>query len=155
MSLPSRSRGPITRSSIKPRLLFASASRPKASAAHNTEDEEADTDIEEPSVGASYSGHFDDMQVTPTTRRIAPASPPSTSRVTRTMKHAMDVDMTSSPAIAEDEPRTPKRRSTRGARGGSVSPYSDWPRQKDSPSTRLRKRYGTTLTSGEDKKARR
>ncbi|POS85949.1 hypothetical protein EPUL_003573 [Erysiphe pulchra] len=82
---------PLTRSSVKPRLLFSRSqlTRPQEVDSHNIEDEEADTDIED-SVLCSQS--FGNEEVTtPKTSKFAPASPPTTIRVTRSKKFDLQI----------------------------------------------------------------
>lgn len=77
---------PLTRSSVKPRLLFSRGqlTRPLEPDSHNVEDEEADTDIED---SVLCSQNFRTKEVTtPKTSKFAPASPPTTIRVTRSKK---------------------------------------------------------------------
>jgi hypothetical protein len=88
--------GRVTRSSIKPRLLFPSLNRGKKEVRGNTEDEEATTDVEvqdEPEsdgIGGEQVAETpaEDMSLppTPAAPRFAPASPPTTARVTRSKK---------------------------------------------------------------------
>lgn len=82
---------PLTRSSIKPRLLFPSPQQVKAKEkiAHLSEDdEEAVTDIEEHGVSTPAE---DAIISTPKATKFAPASPPTTVRATR----SKDVEMSS------------------------------------------------------------
>ena len=83
----------VTRSSVQPRLLFPSKAKGKEIVEHNTEDEEAATDIEDHIVFETKDDK-DGLETpvenpvpgTPTAPRFAPASPPSTTRTTR-MSH--------------------------------------------------------------------
>ncbi|KAI1132910.1 hypothetical protein F5Y10DRAFT_171853 [Nemania abortiva] len=89
-----RQHRPMTRSSIKPRLLFPSKSKGKQVAPATTvEDEEAVTDIED---NVFHDVQDDEIEVpetpiqaakgkveTPNAPRFGPASPPSTGRATR------------------------------------------------------------------------
>ncbi|RKF62206.1 hypothetical protein OnM2_035009 [Erysiphe neolycopersici] len=82
---------PLTRSSVKPRLLFSRSqlTRPHEANSHNFEDEEADTDIED-SVLCSQSFRTEEV-TTPKTTKFAPASPPTTIRATRSKKLDLQV----------------------------------------------------------------
>lgn len=139
-SLPSRLRGPLTRSSIKPRLLFPTAQQVKAREMRSqaTEDEEeAITDIEEPNSLSTPKGQMDNLVTTPKAPKFAPVSPPTTSRATRSKQ----MDMTSSPPES--------------GRDGSVSPFLGWTVAKDKVSPGNKKRGGESLRRGSrGKKAR-
>lgn len=140
---------PLTRSSIKPRLLFPSAeqTRAKQSRTHTTDDEEADTDIEETHLSCTPMDQMDEIISTPKAPRFGPVSPPTTTRATRSKK----VDMSSSPAEPtsdDDEPMLRGRRS-----GGKISPFDSWQRVKKPAATK--KREGDTLSRrGGDKRLR-
>lgn len=91
----------VTRSSIKPRLLFP----PKAASEAQDEDEEAATDIEDHILAATEKPTPDtpvELIVgtpdTPATPRFAPASPPTTARVTR---HGSKTNAEASPMKAK------------------------------------------------------
>jgi len=145
--VPSTLRRPCTRSSIKPRLLFPRAQQ-KESRSHNTEDEEADTDIEDPMDMSTPTGQMDDRVATPTAPKCAPVTPPITARATR----SKNVEVSSSPGAptSDDEHlRTPPRHNAR--RAGKVSPFDQWNRHR--PVTK--KREGEPLARGRaDKKLR-
>jgi hypothetical protein len=145
--VPSSLRRPLTRSSIKPRLLFPSPQQ-RETRSHNTEDEEADTDIEDPMDMSTPMGQMDDRVATPTGPKFAPATPPTTARATR----SKNVDLSSSPGAptSDDEHlRTPPRHNAR--RVGKVSPFDQWNRHR--PVTK--KREGEPLARGRaDKKLR-
>ncbi|KAI0100248.1 hypothetical protein GGR51DRAFT_356871 [Nemania sp. FL0031] len=124
---------PMTRSSIKPRLLFPSKSKGKQVATAATlEDEEAVTDIED---NVFHDAQDDEMETpatptqaakgkveTPNAPRFGPASPPSTGRVTR---------------------------STDKLRGGDKakvpSPFDGWRRSKSRAVPQSQKREGDFL----------
>lgn len=131
--IPSRLRRPLTRSSVKPRLLFPTPEqlRARETRSHATEDEEeAVTDIEEPNHLSTPKGQMDDAIATPKAPKFAPASPPTTTRVTRSKQ----TDITGSPAQAE--------------RDGSLSPFRhSFSLGRDAPS-RSRKRGGESLKRG-------
>ncbi|KAF4637847.1 hypothetical protein G7Y89_g230 [Cudoniella acicularis] len=161
-ALPSRLRGRITRSSVKPRLLFPTAQQlgKKELSQKEVEDEEADTDIEDPSMKASpsvdirmhnASPHLattpkdmvDEKVTTPQAPKFAPASPPGTHRATRSKK----VDMGSSPAgpsSSEDDTQKSPVHASRG-RGGKISPFDAWQRVKTEETKATNKREGSPV----------
>ncbi|KAF6807217.1 hypothetical protein CSOJ01_08325 [Colletotrichum sojae] len=129
-------RRPLTRSSIKPRLLFAVA--PKAPATGSTlEDEEAVTDIEdhhaeeeevEGEVPQTPAEVQDECPSTPQAPKFGPAAtPPDTRRTTR--------------SGMKSEEATPIKRK------GRQTPFDDWPRVKSRHESTSAKRAGDTLTS--------
>lgn len=122
---------PLTRSSIKPRLLFPSEEqlreRELAAAGLNEVDEEAETDIEVPmpnkrKTAASYL-----------------ATPPSSKRTKRT------VDRTAAASrleiVTEEDESTPASPiEQRKAKAKPTSPFDDWPRIKGGSSRNNKKR---------------
>ena len=142
-TLPSSLRGPLTRSSVKPRLLFPSKDR-KGAKSHNTEDEEADTDIDDRMDTSTPLHLMEDTVTTPTAPKFAPASPPTTVRGTR----SKNIDLSSSPGVptSDDEhTATPPKHNAR--RGGGVSPFNEWKRRR--PVTKnTKKREGDPLPRG-------
>lgn len=150
-SVPENLRRPLTRSSVKPRLLFPSPQQAKVRKFrdHNTEDEEADTDIEDPLPGISTPvDQVDDMGRTPKAPRFAPATPPTSSRATRSKK----VDMSTSPAglSSEDDSETSPLQVDKH---GKISPFDQWIRVKN-PDKGSKKRTGETITRGGIKRLR-
>ncbi len=110
-SVPTRLRGPVTRSAIKPRLLFPSAhqriskaQREKLKREITTSDEEADTDIEEDNKAAPSTVKVVETEIvekglkTPRAKKVvAPMSPPTTiARVTRSKDVHSDSGVASS-----------------------------------------------------------
>jgi hypothetical protein len=95
-------RTPMTRSSLKPVLLFPTTRAEKST--HVTEDEEAETDVEEPMRDAES----ETVSATPKAARFGPASPPTSSRATR----SRNVERSSSPAgpASDDELASFQRR---------------------------------------------
>lgn len=83
-TVPESLRGPLTRSSVKPRLLFSTAEQAAAKdkKPHASDDEEAMTDVE-------FSGPADEPHeevATPVAPKFRPATPPSTiQRATRSV----------------------------------------------------------------------
>ncbi len=132
-TLSSAPRRPLTRSSVKPRLLFPAAKKatPFTAASHNTEDEEADTDIEDQDGSSTPIGQIKMTAVTPKAPKFAPVSPPTTVRTTRSRKVDMSDAFAAPPSEDEVEIASPSR-NLRG-RTGRVSPFDSWSRQKSVP----------------------
>ncbi|KAI0002612.1 hypothetical protein F4779DRAFT_129272 [Xylariaceae sp. FL0662B] len=142
LSTPRRQR-PMTRSSIKPRLLFPPQQKKgKAIADVATEDEEAVTDIEDHvtrgageddvEAPATPVGMVNTKVDTPEAPRFAPASPPTTARATRTGNklHADD-----SPMKRPAKPR---------------SPFDGWRRSKSRAGPTGQKRQGEALPRSDE-----
>lgn len=138
MEAPGSSRR-ITRSSIKPRLLFPSAGKGKAIDSTVHEDEEAATDIEDHVLNAAAESAnadspatplemVDDKPDTPKAPRFAPASPPNTSRTTRV----------GNKLSAES---TPMKKPTKAR-----SPFDGWRRSKRAAEPHGQKREGSPLS---------
>ncbi|RFU35335.1 hypothetical protein B7463_g968, partial [Scytalidium lignicola] len=152
-TVPAELRRPLTRSSIKPKLLFPTAQQLRAREMRSRaieEEEEAATDIEEfDDVNVTPSDHIDTTVMTPKAPKFAPASPPpTTARVTRSNKH-FDKDNTPPVDASDDDdaPSTPLRRN----RGGKISPFDSWQRTKGGAKKQTNKRAGEPLTrSGGD-----
>lgn len=139
----------ITRSSIKPRLLFPTEEKDNAIVTdHNTEDEEAATDIEdhifvdaEDAVDVEEESYQTPKKLvapgTPAAPRYAPASPPTTGRATRVGKKPQ----------ADD---TPMKKPTKAR-----SPFDGWRRSKSAASPQGTKREAEPLpTEGASKRQR-
>ncbi|KAI5866372.1 hypothetical protein GGS23DRAFT_556798 [Durotheca rogersii] len=131
---------PFTRSSIKPRLLFPSKQKGKETVKTTPEDEEAETDIED-RAPANIQDEETDTPVTPTGRnsakpgtpeapRFAPASPPTTTRTTRSGDKARVEESPVKKAAAAAKPR---------------SPFDGWRRSKSRAASRSLKREGEAL----------
>ena len=145
-AVDSTSRRPLTRSSIKPRLLFA----PKVEEPPviSKSDEEAETDIED-HVRESFKEDrpstpmelVEDAPGTPEAPRFAPASPPATARTTRYGSKKLDA--------------TPMK-GKGAARGGKRSPFEGWRRTKSGAAAESSgsKRPGGELESGAAKRTR-
>jgi hypothetical protein len=125
---------PLTRSSVKPRLLFQNDKTDE-----QIEEEEAVTDVEEneePHFPETPSASKPERACTPEAPRFAPASPPSTRRVTRSTNKLPD----------EGTPIKPP---------GKRSPFDSWRRTKEgvvkSPS---RKRSADSVDTRESKRTR-
>ncbi|KAI1411134.1 hypothetical protein F5Y13DRAFT_166487 [Hypoxylon sp. FL1857] len=128
---------PLTRSSIKPRLLFPA--KGKAVAKATTEDEEAVTDIEDHvlrdteeeeeevlEAPATPAAKVNEKPKTPVAPRFAPASPPSTVRATRASTRLQ----ASETPVKQHKPR---------------SPFDGWRRSKSRAATHGQKREGSPL----------
>ncbi|KAK7752212.1 hypothetical protein SLS62_005746 [Diatrype stigma] len=135
---PSPSRR-ITRSSIKPRLLFPRAGKGKAIEHTSNEDEEAATDIEDHVLNAGADADVaspatpldlvDEKPGTPKAPRFAPASPPSTSRTTRVSSKLSAAESTS------------MKKPTKAR-----SPFDGWRRSKRAAESHGQKREGSPLS---------
>lgn len=133
----------VTRSSVQPRLLFPSKAKGKEIVEHNTEDEEAATDIEDHIVLGTQDDK-DSLETpvekpvpgTPTAPRFAPASPPSTTRTTRMSKRLEVGD-------------TPMKRATKGP-----SPFDAWRRSKSHAGSHGQKREADSPATGVAKRQR-
>lgn len=116
-----------SRFTVQPRLLFPSAKGSNENELIRS-DEEAETDIDEQQTKKQTPQNIEAVETpaeaieekvdTPKAPRFAPASPPSTSRTTRSKK------------IVADEP-TPIK--IKGKRGGPRSPFDGWRRTKTNP----------------------
>ncbi|KAK3945567.1 hypothetical protein QBC46DRAFT_277274 [Diplogelasinospora grovesii] len=142
----SRLRRPLTRSAVKPRLLFPAAKAEPDPKPIDEEDEEAETDIEDHVLAGledkNPSTPMDLVEAVPDTPeapRFAPVSPPSTARTTRF----------GNKVAAETTPMKKKP-------GGKRNPFDGWRRVKGGSSdTQGHKRPGDdTLPTGPAKRAR-
>ncbi|KAI6082095.1 hypothetical protein F4821DRAFT_14143 [Hypoxylon rubiginosum] len=130
---------PVTRSSIKPRLLFPPKKdkQPANTAAEYDEDEEAATDIEEHVLGDVEEDQMEEPVTprktvaekpsTPVAPKFALSSPPTTVRTTRT----------TSRVHLDDTPIKPPK---------SHSPFDGWRRSKSRTGPHGQKREGEALT---------
>jgi hypothetical protein len=161
--------GPLTRSSVKPRLLFPSARQiqEKEMRLRAAEEEEADTDIELPIVTASSArsqtgkntgvskanltpvGQFDEDIATPKAPRFAPYSPPTTSRATRSKQ----IDISSYPIGSDDDRSTTPTQS--GSGSTKISPFMGWQRVKGEASKGTKRQGASLARSPAGKKTRR
>lgn len=150
-AVESRLHRPMTRSSIKPRLLFPQATQEPAPT--NYDEEEAETDIEdqEPIPAKdemdieheepSTPSELGQAPGTPVAPKFAPASmlasPPTTQRTTR---HGTK-------SAEETTPMKP-------IRGGKRSPFDGWRRTKNGSESSSTKRSGESLTADAAKRTR-
>ncbi|KAN0083423.1 hypothetical protein V8E54_002511 [Elaphomyces granulatus] len=135
-SLDTRVR-PLTRSSIKPRVLFPTARQRHSKEAHSgITDEEATTDIDdhaslsEPDVevGHAADASLEQSPVTPPAKTTAttPSSPGASSRSLRSHDRRGTLDHEEMPSGTE--PKKEKR----------ISPFGIWKRKKQTPSSSTR-----------------
>lgn len=136
-----RRQGPLTRSSLKPRLLFPSKTTPQVNTCELA-DEEAPTDIEDDIAIEAHGSHqtpadlVDISPATPKAPKFAPVSPPATSRATRS----------TSRAASNGTPMKPSG-------GGKRSPFDGWRRVKGGSGSG-QKRSGEPLGTDHPKRAR-
>ena len=130
---------PLTRSSIKPRLLFPTAKQQAERSAATIAAEEAPTDIED------HAMTHPEGIVTPVKKSFAPATPPTTGHATRSStKKARDATL--SPLDMESDgvamPTEKKKK---------VSPFDSWARTKAGASGtgKGRKREGEAMERNE------
>jgi hypothetical protein len=131
---------PLTRSSIKPRLLFPSEEQIRERETDVLEsevDEEALTDIEVPAPIKSKRAA---TPVKPSALRFAHlATPPSTKRTKRVVDHPTDaVPLQMVVEEPEEMPVSPVER--KAVKAKNRSPFDDWPRSKSSAARPSRKR---------------
>ncbi|CAG8983672.1 hypothetical protein HYALB_00004104 [Hymenoscyphus albidus] len=157
--------GPMTRSSIKPRLLYPTDKQIEArkQRIQVVEEEEADTDIEEPaktitrspkkslrfSMNETPAGQLVEEVSTPKAPRFAASAltPPTTARTTRSKKMDVSRDMRSTPepdaSSEEDGPKTPVR-ATRSTRS-TPSPFKAWQQLETDETKATKKRGGDSM----------
>jgi hypothetical protein len=150
--LPSSLRGPVTRSTVKPRILFPNEEQKKMRAHKaedgepKTEDDEADTDIEDLMDLSAAKGKIDNSATTSTALELALASSPTTTRAARS-KH---VDLSSSlgaPTSDDEHLRTPPKHNAR--RTANASPCAELKgRRSAKAKVNKKKREGEPLTRG-------
>lgn len=132
--------GSLTRSSIKPRLLFPTAAQKAHRTKSDLEDEEAPTDIDDPD--ATETEHeLPPMERTPvkaTFSGLVPDTPPDTGHATRSATKKAAKDGLSAPAISPV-----KLDFNKPLRGKRVSPFDGWARTKP----------GTTVGKGTKRSA--
>lgn len=138
-TVPTRIRGPLTRSSIKPRLLFPTAeqsARKKEMTAALDDEEEAVTDIDESHDLTTPNNLVEKAATTPKAPKYAPASPPTTVRTTRSRK----IEFTSPGVDGSDDSAL--------SGSGKVSPFDGWKQRKVGISSEGKKRGGDPITRG-------
>lgn len=125
---------PLTRSSVKPRLLWA-----RRVSENGNEDDEATTDEEdaaEDDCPQTPKKACAATVQTPEAPKFAPVSPPDTRRTTR-----------STNKLGHDA--TPLKRAS-----GRRSPFDTWPRTKEVRKTSASKRHGESLAASTTKRTR-
>ncbi|KAH8598847.1 hypothetical protein B0O99DRAFT_614321 [Bisporella sp. PMI_857] len=136
--------GRVTRSAIKPRLLFPTAQQIEAKEKRRQaieDEEEAVTDIEEHEI-ATPVNEREETVTTPKAPKFAPFSPPPTARRTTRSK---DVQIGNSPA-------GPGNDCDGQSDEKKLSPFNNWPRTKRGESSK--KRTGSPIRDGGRKKVR-
>lgn len=127
---------PLTRSSIKPRLLFPTKQQIQERTVSSTDDEEAPTDIED-SKDHEMTNPVDETQITTPVKAsiFSPTTPPTTGHATRaaTKKAALE---------SPSNPPEPVEAAPYERRGKKVSPFDGWARTK----------VGTSGVRGREKK---
>lgn len=135
---------PLTRSSIKPRVLFPSAHQRPAQETPSSADEEAATDIEEDAGSNETTDEADTADVEMEQPVVTPeakstvTTPPSPGATTRTLRPRGKKDDDVTPSAPE--PKRSKR----------ISPFDGWMRKKQTPSptgmaTKAKKRDAETV----------
>lgn len=137
----------MTRSSIKPRLLFPAAAPAKQPI--SLDDEEAETDIED-SISAKDEMDIEqsptecelveDSPGTPVGSKSAPSMPVSPPTTQRTTRHGAK-------SAEETTPMKP-------IRGGKRSPFDGWRRTKNGSESSSAKRSGESLAADAAKRTR-
>lgn len=136
---------PLTRSSIKPRLLFPSSREENRRSTVALAEEEGSTDVEDRS-----KRHHDSI-VTPVKKSFEPATPPTTGHATRSTTQKQRDDVVSSPG--QDMPEAGNGVHTRKQK---VSPFDGWARTKVGMGViKSKKRDAETMEKGGGDDAKR
>lgn len=140
---------PITRSTVKPRLLWPSEEQLDDKHARDAaldEDEEADTDIEQEHMPLPLPNAEKDF-ITPVVNKVAPPgfvmTPPSTHRATRSASKKLSFmsSFETIPESAETEaPASPAPTPARKSGPKKTSPFESWQRKKSNVSSAGAKR---------------
>ena len=130
---------PLTRSSIKPRLLFPNARQKAERTAPDATDEEALTEIEDPTLADPK------RIVTPVKKSFGPATPPTTGHATRSTTQKLEAEKSSPDNdMADDSVILPYPRK-------KISPFDGWSRTKPGTSAhRGKKRDAEHIEIGEE-----
>ena len=112
---------PLTRSSLKPKLLFPSTKTKSEQITAAVTDEEALTELEDQVQSRS------DQIVTPIRSSFEPVSPPTTGHVTRSTTQQSQTNAPAEGNVSEAAEPPPLRRK-------KVSPFDSWQRTKASRS---------------------
>lgn len=127
---------PLTRSSIKPRLLFPTKQQIQERTASTIDDEEAPTDIEDPQDHEMTDPEDEKQVFTPVKASgFSPTTPPTTGHATRaaTKKAAL---------VSPSDPPEPVEAFRYERREKKASPFDGWARMK----------FGTSGVGGKGKK---
>ena len=117
---------PLTRSSIKPRLLFPTKQQIHERTACAVDDEEAPTDIEDPQDYEMTEPEDEKLITTPVkVPTVSPPTPPTSGHATRAAVKKVALDSPSYPP--EQAEAVPYDR-----RGKKISPFDGWARTKAS-----------------------
>lgn len=121
----------LTRSSIKPRLLFPTKQQLHERSVPTIDDEEAPTDIEDPQDHEMTDLEDEKEIITPVKASVySPTTPPATGHATRaaTKKAALD---------SPSDPRGPVEAVPYERHGKKVSPFDGWARTKFGGTSRV------------------
>ena len=120
----------LTRSSIKPRLLFPTTTRKARRSKSDLEDEEAPTDVDDPDATETDHEPLPEKRtpIKATFRGLAPDTPPDTGHATRSATKKAAKDGLSSLAISPV-----KLDFNKSFKGKKVSPFDGWARTKPGP----------------------
>lgn len=143
-TVPVRLRGPLTRSSIKPRLLFPTseqlaAKAQKSQTAHD--EEEAVTDIEDSKISTPIA-QFGKPSSPPGAPKFGHLSPPTTTKATRSTKKLGKSKTESA------RPLTPTMSTDERSATESISPFDGWKRTRPSTLAHSKKREGDVISRG-------
>jgi hypothetical protein len=142
-TVPARLRGPLTRSSIKPRLLFPTSEQlaAKAQKSQIVHDEEAVTDIEDSKISTPIA-QFDRPSSPPGAPKFSHLSPPTTTQATHSTKKVGKGKKESA------RPLTPTMSTDERSATESISPFDGWKRTRASASAHSKKREGDMISRG-------
>ena len=137
---------PLTRSTIKPRLLFPTKQQIQERTPSSIDDEEAPTDIEDPQDHVMTDPEDEKQVNTPVKASVfSPTTPPTTSHATRAATKKAAINLLSDPP--EPVEAVPYER-----RGKKVSPFDGWARRKAGASVaggKGKKREGEAMEKNE------
>ena len=115
---------PLTRSSIRPRLLFPTKQQVDERTTCTVDDEEAPTDIEDPQDHEMTEPEGENQITTPVkVPVVSPPTPPTTGHATRATSRKVAPDSPSNPP-------EPAEAVLYARRGKKVSPFDGWARTK-------------------------
>ena len=115
---------PLTRSSIKPRLLFPTKQQVHERTVSTVDDEEAPTDIEDRQDHEMTDPEDEKQVITPVKASVfLPTTPPTTGHATRAATKKATLD-------SPPDPHEPVEAIRYGRHGKKVSPFDGWARTK-------------------------